>query len=463
MPASIQISTTSGPLWSSSKPTPSYSGLILSAINSSHAHIERQNRNVSVERRRHHSGKYPHIIFSLIAFDASGERIATVDERGHLFIICIRQNRYEFIRNIKSQVTALCFSSIRRSELMLALSDKSIICCDIDTKAILCTLKGHKFKVNNFAFAPHDGMFLSCSKEGVLLWDTHSFKKIKTLSSKTIGLTRAVFTARAGNIVTCLKNEFYVWDAREYKFLYKLSTPSEDSAATNDSHTDITAFDISLQEKYLIAGGNSEPFLYIWDLSSHQLIKTMRFDGDGASKIKVSPKSDRFAILTTCGKLMLVDLLTLKVDAVINSIYEEIMDFDIDKGWSLLTTVMNSGTLILYDLEVVLQHHMKLGELTKKGSMNGDTMGCSLESENSRALKTNNDELDASYLQPDGCSDNGDQEDNSVQAVRRVIPNNLDTTTWNKSFSQVEKIDPFEYGTAADSLKLTKLEVLTDG
>lgn len=152
-----------------------------------------------------------------------------------------------------------------------------------------------------------------------------------------------MFTARTGNIVTCLKNEFYVWDAREYKFLYKLSTTSEDSEETNDSHTDITAFDISLEEKYLIAGGNrygivfglqlfdlhfskhdssSESFLYIWDLSSRQLIKTMRFDGDGAAKIKISSKSDRFAILTTCGKVILVDLSALKVDAIINSIYE---------------------------------------------------------------------------------------------------------------------------------------------
>lgn len=134
------------------------------------------------------------------------------------------------------------------------------------------------------------------------------------------------------------------------------------------------------------------------------------------------------------------------------------MDFDIDKGWSLLTTAMNNGTLLLYDLEVVFQHHEKLGELTKKGNMNGDSTACSLGSEYPRSLKTNSGE----QHQLNGHHNNSAQEDSSIQDMRRVIPSNIDTTAWNESFSLTEKNDPFGRGITADGLKLTKLEVPTD-
>lgn len=134
MPNSILLTASQGFLWDR-KPTPNYDGLILVAYNCVHP----GSRKFVPQLNAPEDPTRKLVPFCCLSFDVTGEALAAVDTRGHLFIIRVLKNEYEVVKRFGTAASAIQFSPTRKSELLVALHDHSIISLNIGTNQRLET------------------------------------------------------------------------------------------------------------------------------------------------------------------------------------------------------------------------------------------------------------------------------------------------------------------------------------
>lgn len=101
--------TAGGVLWPS-RPLVSARGLLAVA------------RNLPLTSAEH----APPARFRCAAFNASGDVLAAVDEKGRVFAFFLASNRYALLHHVGAPALACCFSPTRRNELLITCENETV-------------------------------------------------------------------------------------------------------------------------------------------------------------------------------------------------------------------------------------------------------------------------------------------------------------------------------------------------
>ena len=127
MPHTVFLSQ-KGSLWTSHRPLTDYTGVLLTACNTSETSGAPVLHNLS---KRNRANGYSLYAFELVCFDSTGENFACVDRRGNLFVFKLKLNRYALVKRLGASASTIQFSKRRCSELLVGLKDLTIQCYNI--------------------------------------------------------------------------------------------------------------------------------------------------------------------------------------------------------------------------------------------------------------------------------------------------------------------------------------------
>ncbi|KAI8810836.1 hypothetical protein BJ742DRAFT_675406 [Cladochytrium replicatum] len=101
-------------------------------------------------------------------------RLAAGDQRGHIYIFNFSDNRFNLLCRTGISATCMAFNRRHGSELLVALSDTSVHCYNIDTGQLVAKLSSHNTEPHCLSVHPNPkvALAISTSRTEAILWDT---------------------------------------------------------------------------------------------------------------------------------------------------------------------------------------------------------------------------------------------------------------------------------------------------
>jgi WD40 repeat protein/uncharacterized caspase-like protein len=126
-------------------------------------------------------------------------------------------------------------------------------------------------------YAPDGKTLVTVNYDGsVVFWDPATGAKIKTFKKGDPFLTDAVFSGDGATMLTCGKgNEVTMWDVASGNPLRTFSASVPKPAKANHDKEQINAIALS-RDGLQLAGASSDSVIFIWDVKTGQLTKTLR-------------------------------------------------------------------------------------------------------------------------------------------------------------------------------------------
>lgn len=121
--------------------------------------------------------------FRGVAFSAAGDSLAAVDERGRVFVLFVAANRYALVQHLGAPALACAFNPARASELLVTCENDLAHCIDVQTRALVGTLRGHRRPARCAAFHRSGRLALTASQDAVILWDTKDWSRYRVLNA----------------------------------------------------------------------------------------------------------------------------------------------------------------------------------------------------------------------------------------------------------------------------------------
>lgn len=152
--------------------------------------------------------------FRDVAFNATGDIFAAVDERGRVFVFFVTANRYALVQHLGVPTIACCFNPVRKTELLVTcendlvrsrtrgsgylagpvddtycdwptrwLATRQAHCIDMQSQILISTLRGHRFPARCASFQKSGKLALTASQDAVILWDTKDWSRYRVLNA----------------------------------------------------------------------------------------------------------------------------------------------------------------------------------------------------------------------------------------------------------------------------------------
>ncbi|KAG2434986.1 hypothetical protein HYH02_011985 [Chlamydomonas schloesseri] len=204
--------------------------------------------------------------FAVVALDASGTLLLTVDTRGTVHSFHLRANRFSCLDRAQNAGTAALIAGPRLA--FAAFADGSIRVYDLSKSALVAVLREHRSPVRHLALSRELDELLSTSVDGVVVWDVKKLRRKRVLGSGPYGAVQAAYTPDGVAIVTQFKDgSFYVWTAGNFALLRSFTLPLGPALRPAQS-----AFALSPDGQWLVACGTNLPVLLLYSVIGGELL-----------------------------------------------------------------------------------------------------------------------------------------------------------------------------------------------
>lgn len=168
--------------------------------------------------------------FRAVAFNASGDLLAATDERGRVFVFFVTANRYSLVQHLGVPTIHCCFSSKRKTELLVTCEDETVRCIDVQSQTLISTLRGHRLPARCASFQKSGRLALTASQDAVILWDTKDWSRYRVLNAGP-GVEEATFVTRDDLVAVCFQDDTIVmWELESLALRYRFSLPEKEKS-----------------------------------------------------------------------------------------------------------------------------------------------------------------------------------------------------------------------------------------
>ncbi|XP_042896738.2 TBC1 domain family member 31 isoform X1 [Parasteatoda tepidariorum] len=304
------------------------------------------------------------INFVHAAWNKLDSQIVAGDSLGNIYLLYLQKNRFSWLCNLKHCSSYLTFTSDKSQDILVALSDCTIVSINSDLKLVKSEFNHHTSCVIHISFNKTGQTVLSCSKDQTILWDLDTFQIQRVLHLKrNVDIIKVFFLSKKDVIVSAFNdNSVFLWNFETFGCINQFVCASE------DSYLNIKTIDASGDEKLLACAGRSNWFL-VWDIEEGKQLSTILLP-DNVSSVKQTcflPSSIHsadiyiLAILSSEGEVLLYDVKNVELLHKIVSANGKIMSLSTAYNFLQILTVSLQGSLDLYDVEdyILIKNQVK--------------------------------------------------------------------------------------------------------
>lgn len=173
----------------------------------------------------------------------------------------------------------MAFSSLRRREVLVGLSDHTLQCYNIESSQLIAKLPSHHHNAPHFlSIHPNEPLAISTCKSMPVLWDTDQWVRKRILmGSGDVGVQQASFSPDGTSILcTFCDGTMLIWNTITWGLEWKITLQISDDIEMNRLDTKghfmrNSWFDMS-QDGRLVAYGGITSSVFIWDLNDKKLL-----------------------------------------------------------------------------------------------------------------------------------------------------------------------------------------------
>jgi hypothetical protein len=289
-------------------------------------------------------------------FNTRGDALATSDSRGNVYIFRLTKNRYERLQNVGTDVSCLCFSTLRKSELFVACGNGKVLCFDIDSRRLLKTLASHRHPVHTISFHPFKALMTTSSVESLAVWDLKQWKKIRSLGAGS-GVIKSIFTPDGNTLLIAFRDDSVIgWSTDTFEITLRFEVPPRLSPLN------ITTISSSPDGRLVMAGGKRRE-LMVWKLASQEPLLSVQLPTSVHQIIDLEflPDSGSVSVLADDGRVRFVEISLPGGDGgckpcpIAHQIARRdraVLKISQDVSAKFAACCLSDGSLLLYDLEI---------------------------------------------------------------------------------------------------------------
>ncbi|KAH6570797.1 hypothetical protein BASA60_007519 [Batrachochytrium salamandrivorans] len=207
--------------------------------------------------------------------------LCAIDQRGHIYAIDFVANKFWIIARTGVAASAVCFNSVRRREIVVAMADRTIHCYNIDNCQLIAKLPVvHQAAVHCIAVHPTRPLAISTSCTESVLWDTENWERKRILVGSTSGMQQACFSQDGLSIVAAFEDgSIFFWMVDSFTLQWKITLDQmadvvpDAEAGTKKllSSQRFLYFAISTSGEFFAYSGISST-VYIWNIFERRLM-----------------------------------------------------------------------------------------------------------------------------------------------------------------------------------------------
>ncbi|CAL1272850.1 unnamed protein product [Larinioides sclopetarius] len=243
------------------------------------------------------------------AWNRFGTEIVAGDCHGFVYVFYLEKNRFSLICRLKTCCSFLTFTNDKMQNILVALSDCSIVSLNSESKELINHFDHHTSCVNYISFNKSGDIALSCCKDQAILWYLTTFDIFRVLTlKKDVDIIKVFFLPERDLMVSAFNdNSVFLWNYNSFK------CTSQFLCASGKSPLHLKTIDASRDEKLLACAGRSNWFL-IWSISENKMLHTVSLP-DSISNIKLIqflPNSNGNHILSVLSSDGMVHIFNVK-------------------------------------------------------------------------------------------------------------------------------------------------------
>ncbi|RIA93430.1 WD40-repeat-containing domain protein [Glomus cerebriforme] len=290
--------------------------------------------------------------------------MAAADQCGCVISFDFGANKFWQVSRLGIAASTIAFTPLVRSELVVAFTDNSIRCYNIETRQLIAETRCHRNPVNWISMHPKQHMAITSAKSEAILWDMADWSKQKVLNhiKKDIALRRATFSPQGEYIITSFFDDsICIWNNGSFDLLWMLHAPTRisDRLLSFSSAYD-NACRIAIMSKnsrvILVAGKKT---VFVWDFDTKNLIRDISLksiiEGE-ITKLKLIHDDADLLVSSSDGRLLIIDIFQNESQIYHLNVQHPIKFFDVSPDGKFIVTNSTEEKAILkiWDLEVLI-------------------------------------------------------------------------------------------------------------
>lgn len=283
-----------------------------------------------------------------ISYHTTYERIGLCDNRGTLYLLDLKSNSYNIIQRTGIQYKHIQF--LPNDLLLCGGNDGNIRVYDCGTNNCILTLKGHSNAIHNIYCK--NRYLISSSTDCTILWQLYNesniidIVKVRTIH---INVKQCIFSHNHTELYALIGNDITVYSLHDYTELYTMNVPYQQQSGSVYQLNSIVLTD---NNEYIIGGGNSN-ILYVFNLSTHQLLHTIKLPVTVFSVLEMAAVHHTplcITLLCSGGSIYLCNARNSEYNCIIQpqSTSNININYAISNTHNYLSTITRSGTMRLY-------------------------------------------------------------------------------------------------------------------
>ena len=347
--------------------------------------------------------KGENFMFQSCCFNTKCNLLATIDQRGQVYVFNMLKNTYSLIKRTGVEGTFITFSN-DDNILVIGYKDGYIRMLNIQTKDIIKTIHGHGNPITKIQFNNDYTLCLTTCKTHTILWQTGIKKQqmtdhnlnISSTDNKDLDWQRirsltsnintdelheedengdytgsAIFTDLKHNndVITCLSKSIVSWNINTFDMsnIYQvpLNLLMSSSSKSAQEQVNIPYFKLcSINHQYneLAAYDSNYNCLYIWDYNTQQCLRAIDLPSDISHVFDISyvPYKTNIIIVKTAFNIFFINTTSSIIIKNIPILYKNnnvtscIYKLFILTSSKYAISLLSNGIICLFDMKITL-------------------------------------------------------------------------------------------------------------
>ncbi|KAI9356508.1 hypothetical protein DFJ73DRAFT_822843 [Zopfochytrium polystomum] len=249
--------------------------------------------------------------------------LAAADQRGHVVAFDFLKNKFWLVARTGVSATCMSFSSSRRRELVIGLSDASLHCYNLDSGHLAARLPAyHRSEPSHISVHPRgEPLAISTSRTESILWNTEKWERKRVmLGAGPPGVQQASFSPTGESVITAFNDgTILFWDSQTFHVRWKISIdifaadledhPPSQEASRAFAVPRTRHFAVSVDGEYMVYAGLVAS-IYVWSLVEKRLIHEIlipQFGSRLVSQVEFVGNTTYVAAISTAGEIVFVE------------------------------------------------------------------------------------------------------------------------------------------------------------